>query len=43
MNIKKVLVVATLGFLSLSSYADQTGEAFQKVCINSWMEKIEGS
>ena len=40
--IKQVLVATTVGFLSLSSYA-QAGESFQTVCINSWMQKIGDS
>lgn len=36
--LKKVLVITTVSFLSLSSYA-LTSEAFQTECTNSWMQK----
>ncbi|MCL9685658.1 hypothetical protein [Legionella maioricensis] len=41
-SIKQILVAATMGFLSLSAYAE-SGESFQTVCINSWMKKIGDS
>lgn len=41
-SIKQVLIATTVGFLSLSSYAEPS-ESFQTVCINSWMKKINDS
>ena len=40
--LKKVLVATTVGFLSLSNYA-QADESFQEKCVASWMKKIDDS
>lgn len=40
--LKKVLVITTVGFLLLSSYA-QADETFETKCVDSWMKKIDDS